>query len=382
MEIIHHIPIHFVTVHELDSGREIARIDNNIRNSATDMAFSPDERLFATVFSDGRIVLVDTASGSILSETLPFPGEVWYVHTTDNLIITASRSGHSDLWDINTLAHVQRLPDCPIINLLLNTSQALCASFYNDFPGLFIRPAWMDLETLERIPIQNNALADTYILHATFSPDGTQMITTTGNYNDSPLVWDVETEDLLATLDTGDFSEPVRDVQYLAGGTVIGSRSQGLLWDAETFKIIAQVSADVPQNQLGVYSEAGDFAAFPVKAPDLRPENWNTDADPIPERVVIWRLSDLLNNPDPQPVAQIDEAGGIGAASPDGQLLMMGTHLIDMTTFEIVERIPVRGYEVAFSPDGRYLITADGILIYSGENPPSPGSANIWAVPR
>jgi|GEM_PF-4038948 len=365
---------YFISLYETQTGREIARIDNNLGRSASDMAFSPDNRQFAISFRDGRIIRIDTLTGEVLSDTPRYGGYVHHIFFDKDHILSVTGDGYVDFWDMDTLAHVRRVEDCFLTGVTGNTGFCNDAWAWRDS----LINSFIDMTTFQMMPIEDESLAEGQYFVAAISPDEQQAIITF-TYETPPEVWDIESEELVASLDNG----WVREVQYLADGTIIASRSHGTLWDAETFEIIAEIDIYAPYNAMGVYSEMGDWVAFPTIQGMEQTDaiDWETAGS-----VLIWRLSDWYNQSDPQPITEIDGHGySMTEASPDGRLLLVGNTLIDMETFEAVHQFPVHGHglEVEFSPDGRFIIVADGAcLICGADESLHIGSASVWAIPN
>lgn len=374
--------VFFATLYETQTGRQIAQIDNNFPRSASALAFSPDSSFLAVIFIDGRIMLVDTVTGEIIADQHGYGGYITHVQFADEQIITTSGDGHTDWWDIQNLEHQRRDEDCMLIGINHDANIGFCkarSTFYED------RPATLkNLSSGEETQLAQEQLNDDWLLGAVFSPDGRYMLTTSGITGSAPLVWDLETNELATTLNNKNLYG-TRNVSFLNDGEYIVANNHGTIWKTETFEIVAELPANNDLlNETGAYSESGDWVAFPVG------ERWAGSESHQPQEIVIkvWRLSELYDDPDAGPIAEIAGLGyGVMTASPDGRLLALsggdGTVLVDMENFTEVHRYAAGGLELKFSPDGQYLIHADGICLVCGADESLYiGFADVWAVPN
>ncbi|MEL6308449.1 MAG: hypothetical protein AAFQ52_09930 [Chloroflexota bacterium] len=192
---------YFISLYDIASNTLITQIDNNLRNSASDMAFSADGSTLAISFWDGRVMLVDTATGDMLADTRAFPGYVDFINFTDGHIITGNLWGYSDWWDMDSLEHVRRDEGCPLVNINPVLNQGICHLYLDDFRN-HVPASLTDLDTLATIPFENPELADNLYIHTAVRPDGQQMVTSSGFVDTLPIVWDAVNHTQLATLES------------------------------------------------------------------------------------------------------------------------------------------------------------------------------------
>lgn len=364
--------IYFITLFETQTGRQITQIENGYSRPTSDVAFSPDGKHLAIAYYDGRIILLEMGTGKILADHQGYGGYFTHIHLHDGKVILSSEDNYSDWWNLHTIEHVDRTEDCQILGINSVSEQITCLSYWlNESSRTPLR--LQQLTTEETIFAKDERLSFDWLLNITFSSDGKQFVTQ-GNYeSDQPHVWDATTLNFISTLESN-YIYDIRNFQYLSDGAFIGSQSHGVIWDAQTFEIVAEFPSIAGINSRGVYSEIGDWVAFP----DIEENN-----------ITIWRLSDLYTNLNPEPMnilSGYDDYEYILSASPNGQLLAITdnnlTTLVEMETFSVVHQYYASGLEVKFSPDGRYIIHTDGIcLAYGADESLHIGSAQIWAVP-
>ena len=368
--------IFFLTVYENDTGRQIFQMDNGLRRPASAMAFSPDSSLLAITFYDGRVVLVDTRTGDTLADIAGYGGYVEHVNFYDDHIITSNSDGHSDWWSTDSFELVRREQTCPIIGIDSVTNKAFCKQFEATVLGVdnweVFPTKLQNLTKNETITLDHEQLATDWLFNTVFSPDGESFITLGNSTSRSPIIWDAKTYELISLLDDPNHYYGARDVQYLSDGAYIGSQSDLVVWDAKTFEVAVNLPYSAGINELGVYSDAGDWVAFP--------NEYETT-------ITIWRLSELYTNPNPEPIIELtDYPSATLSASPDGRLLLVSTYqnttLIETENFTVVHRYHGGGLDIQFSPDGHYIVHANGIDMSGGADESLHiGSAQVWAVP-
>ena len=360
--------LHFVSLFDSQTGQLIAQLDNNFHRSASAMTFSPDDTLFAVVFYDGRIVLLDTATGEVQADIVGYGGYAIHIHFLDDSILVSKDDGYTDWWDATTFDFQRRQDDCLVVGVNVVDNSLFCryvTSFQFEQQSTIL-----DLDTYEHTTLDDERINDHFLTSAIYPPNQDYFITTTKATSQSPRIWDYETNDFVSHLDA---DHDICALEYLADRQHIASRNGGIIWDADSLEIIVQVPTDSGFGTYGAYSETGDWVAFP---------------DYEQKGVVIWRLSDWYHHDSPKPIAIIpDFHSGHLVGSPDGRLLVIGeydkTTLVETETFTVVHQFDEQGLGIQFSPDGRYLILADGICWQQGADESLQiGSADIWAVPQ
>jgi WD40 repeat protein len=370
------------TLYETQTARPITQVDNNLPRSASALAFSPDSSILAVVFFDGRIVLVDTTSGEILHDQHGYAGYVERVQFYQNQIITTSSDGHADFWAMDTFIHQRRDDDCYLIGIDIDDGMGFCRSQNDDWahlPNTQAPASLLDLETQEHMLLDHSQLNDTWLASVVFSPDDRYLLTISATF--PSFVWDAQTYEQIAELNTY-FMD---DLIYVDDAPYIFANNDGVVWDAETFEEVVRLPVDADINTRSALSEDGDWLAIPSRV--MHNDNRTTAPDNFDLK--IWRLSDLYDDFGTEPIVEIVGYGeAVLAASPDGRLLAVGLAnevvLVEMATFTEVHRFQARGREIQFSPDGRYLVVADGYPYCCGSADESLriGYAEVWAVPE
>jgi len=342
-------------LYDIINKQQLIIIENRY-DTPSSLSFSPDSRLLAVTHFDGRIVMIETKTGAIHADIHGYRGIIEHIHFDENNIITSL----GDWWDLDTFVHQQR-DSCNVSAIHPTESIVACGQIEARFETQYQPTRILNLQTGQETEVPFSSVW--------FHPDGQTLIAI--DDNDNFLIWDVSKQTTLATIANGFRYRFVRDITFLKGGRYFASRSHGTIWDTDTYKVAFEFPASADINSIGAYSESGDWVALP-----------NTDDDSI----LIWRLSDILDRNSPAPIRILtgyDHA--VISANPNGSLMIVttntGSQIYETSTFTVAQHYNEAGLEVVFSPDGRFIIHAEGECLACGERA-SISPAQVWAVPK
>jgi len=341
---------------DVRSGTQVAALYGHAGNVwAVD--WSPDGRRVATGGSDGTARLWNPQTGQALLTLAGHAGairDIAFANGGDRLITTGD-DGTTRVWDV-TVGGARDWLTVPAASLIF------VGVAFSPNGATFAAPAeptgvWLwDSRTGERL---RSFASETKLTSVAFSPDG-RLLAGTSDLTFEPLVWDVESGDLLFTL--AGHSDAVRAVAFSPDSRRIATGSwdgTAAVWDASTGSRIALL----PHPDSGGILDVGftpDGSLVVTGGDDGSVTMWNAETFEK-ERVV-----------------RAHDAGVSGIAfGPDG---LMATAGIDATAnvwrLDAADSpiLTLRGHsgpvsQVAISPDGSRIATA-------GED----GLAKVWDV--
>ena len=190
-----------------------------------------------------------------------------------------------------------------------------------------------------------------YARTVSFSPDGT--IIASGSYDGIVNLWDVTTQQNIATLDGhtdsgGSYSNNPRFISFSPNGTILASgTSDGAvnLWDVTTQQKITTLDGHTNITQSVSFSPDGSILA---SASD--------------EQIMLWDVATQQN------IATLDGyIKGLVSFSPDGSMLASNSNqeimLWDVVTQQNITTFG-KGHTVLFSPDGKTIVSSTGYRLY------------------
>jgi len=188
----------------VEARRQIAQLEAH-ENTVTDVAFSPDGKILATSSYDGTIILWDVETG--LSIGKPLVG------------------------NLNPVFSIAFSPD----GLTLFSSG--CGEIPDD--SGCIAGDITEWDVMKQQPIAHLAGHTSEVTSLAFSPDG--KILASGSYDNTIILWDVETRRPIGQLLTGQYSS-VNSVSFSPDGNILASGTYDniILWDVETRQPIGQ----------------------------------------------------------------------------------------------------------------------------------------------
>ncbi|MCP3914205.1 MAG: protein kinase [bacterium] len=293
-----------ISLFDLGRGEVLGRLE---ASGASRLAFSPDGRKLLTGGTKGRGARIwDVATRTPLVELWHVSPVMWAeFDATGARAVTASRDGTVHVWDAAT--------GDPIGDPHVHTGTATCATFSPDGTRLVTTTqdgdasgAWaIELATRERTPLGEY---DKIVAHAAFSPDGTRVVTS--SFDTVVRMFDVATGRLLT--EHRELVRPIRTMWAPDGKRLLtlSPSPWGLVWRADGFPDVYDLVGDGSAVSWGAFGLDGTRAITTTQS----------------GRVCVW------NTPP-----------GSEAGRGAGQLL----HEIDAGE-------PVRGG--ALSPDGIYAL--------------------------
>lgn len=330
-----------------------------------DIAFSPDERLFATGSNGDTsdVYLWDTQTGQLLRTYQGHSLRVQHVDfSPDGQWIVSASEDHTAIvwpvrWEGTQSDHI--IPNMGNISVLHPTERWAAVSELNNNPEAaqgIVR--LIDIDTGEVIRTfsghQENAVA------GSFSPDGRLLVTSevapSLAMNEMKIyLWEVETGVLLHTLNTQ--KGWVVDTEFSPYGSIIAfSEMQGtpvILWDTQTGELIRKLEGDTPRAR-SVFSPDGQtlYSAGADGGLDV----WNVASG---EKLDEWAGH-------PLEIVRIDlstDGTLLATASTDGTAALW-----DTTNGERLMTLVGHSGDLSsvnFSLDSRYLVTGsrDSTLI-------------------
>jgi len=360
-------------LYDLDRGGLRWTVPGQRYRGALDVAFRGDGGEVVIVYADGRLQRFDTATGDLLEEIRGYPGYAVNAHFTDDAILINNDEGETFAWDSRTFADAEIYEDCSLLAYHAASDTALCREGYIVNDTFF-----QTLATGERV----SAVADKPdgehlgIVSAAFHPDG-ETLAFTGT-DGTVYRADVGNGEVTGLL-SGEETQYPFGVQFTEDGRYLAAGGTGTVFDAQTWEIVAQPIVAGANHSNFVFSEAGDWFAFPA-----------TDGN-----IYIWRWRDLL---DGSPVS-VDTALAVLegtddnffgsyttlADSPDGRLLVVAgseaTLIYEAETFTEIARIQDSGDLLRFSPDGRQVVLGTGYCYVCGaDGSYQIGTARVYGV--
>jgi WD40 repeat protein len=336
---------------DLDTDTEVHRLQGHT-DKVYDLAFSPDGREAISGGGDHQVIYWDLESGTEMYRLDGHKGWVRAVSISpDGLsavtggfagdsIVSNAESGELILWDLESGELILRFgeqsggqPYGVVDAVFTPDGQSVLASYgiWTDVPVDFTQILW-DIESGEPVYESNVFIHDNYSLAIT--PDGSQVIS--GGSDNNVHFWDLDTGQEIGTL-TG-HGGLVSSVTVSQDGrrAFTGDWNGGIvLWDL-----------------------ASNIQLMNVKIHNIAVP-WNTDDFPPVNTVFM-----------------VDGRTGLSSAG-DGTLVI----------WDLVNAGQIRRYDghttevlaVAFTPDGKYILTGAGRLVISG-GPGDDNTMQMWEL--
>jgi len=338
---------HTVRVWDVRSKRQVAVLAGH-DTWLTAMALSLDGRTFATGGDDHNVVLWDVARSAPVSTLTGHSGQIRRIAFSPDgrLLATASDDGAVMLWD---LAHRTRLDTLPgpggaVHGVTFSPDGRVLATTNADGTVML----W-DLANRTRLTTLTGHVKPAAV--AAFSPDG--RLLATGGGNTTAILWDVATGARVAT-----FTHGVRDDSWIItlafspdGRTLAtaGNDTAVLLWDTKQRVLRSRLVGHFPNIYALDFHLSGTLLASAGEG----------------GRITLWDLS--------RSAMATDGSANDVAFSPDGRTLVTASGP-RTTEWDIETRTPRAAYTgqpdvttVAFSPDGRTVATAPLLAQQPGE---------------
>jgi WD40 repeat protein/transcriptional regulator with XRE-family HTH domain len=301
-----------IRILNIQTEEEILQFTHDHASGLNSIRFSPDGKLILTSGRDGTAALWDSVNGKALQSFVGHTGSIVNAAFSPdgNYIFTASGDGTARLWNEQTGQELRR----------------------------FISPA--------------------YVSSATVSPDGKYLLT--GSNEGLARLWSVKARPELPSFATNLGFGAVAfspDAKFILTGDFNGVAS---LWDFESGQKVREFIADTDIINYGV--------AFSPDGKYVLTGNWDGTV----------RLSDAYTGKEIRLFAGHNSRVNSVAISQDGKYIAAATYrdgawLWDAGTGQEIRHFDSVAvlYRVAFSPDGKYLVTAGG----KGD-----GSAHLWDI--
>ncbi len=350
------------------------------RDQEMNCAFSPDDKMLATVSMDNVIRVWDIESGSVQAVLGGHSGLVEHIAFSPDgtRLLTASHDGTARLWEIGGA----------LTTLLPHKNAPTFAKFSGDGSRLItgggdpVGHVWDTATGTEIATLKSEAIP---FQAASFSPDGRRVVT--ASQDGSVLLWDVDRGQRIARIKQA--GAAVLDIQFDPMGRVEVARADGTV---TTWNTSGDASSEVlPTGGLlrrAIFSVNGQYIVTAANEDVAR--IWRPDGTPV---AVLSghtnRVTAMAFSPDGNLIATGSLDGtarllsvkdgsllvvlkGHGervtdvAFSEDGQLAVTASHDRTARIWRVndgAELSVLRGHEggvteAAFSPNGRYVVTA------------------------
>ncbi len=333
-------------VWELATGREILTIQHTGQIYA--VAFSSDGQQIITGGEDRVARVWNASSGRELLTIVGHTNNVEAVafSSDDRRILTGSTDRTVRLWDSSTGIELRRFPGHAAALSTDGRRVVTTAGFYEVGGNLLAiegstKATLWDAES-DRQLLQFSGHSD-LIMCVAFSPNGQRIVT--GSRDKSAKVWDATTGTNLSTL--SGHNDQISSVAFSRDGKRIVTSSSdqtARIWDAATGTNLVTLKGH--SSGLGCAAFSSHDRLIVTAGTDKTVKVWDTEAT----REMI-----TLDGQNPK-------LCGL-AFSPDGKRIVTGSYfdaakIWDTTTAQVLHRIS--GVAVAFSPNGRHIVTTAG----------------------
>ncbi len=326
------------------------------------VAYSPDGRRLAVANSAG-ILLYDTQTYQEVSFfTDTGHGSVGYsvAFSPDGQLLASADYNSISLWSVETGQRLRTLtvPDLIATYVAFSPDGKTLASTGSDIHLWDVDTGHLLHTFVRKLGGVSNLLQGVNLYQVVFSPDGQTLASTTIHPYDLQL-WDVETGDLLHTLEHENYC---KDVAFSPDGKMIASALGGSIgntlhfWDVETGQRLRTFTKHGYKINSIAFSPDGQTlaigSAYTIRGNDGGDLTlWDLDTGTLLHTLVghSYYIIDVAFSPDGQTLTSASGEGTLRFWNVEtGQLL----HTFDDYTNNI--------NDVAFSPDGRILATVSG----------------------
>ena len=326
---------------EVETGRKVREFKVSVGVFMA-AAVSRDGKYLLGAFGILSATLWDTNTGEEVSE---FNGQSVRVKSAafspdGKYVLIGGFGRRTMLWDLETGRQV--------LHVAMHSDGVTSVAFSHDgrrmLTGSFDHTAFLiDLEAEKIYQLKGHTNA---VLAVAFSPDGKYVLT--GSRDNTARLWNAETGQELRKFEG--HTDDINDVAFSPDSKFVltgSSDKTARLWDAETGKELHKLEAD----SISVVSVAfsPDGAQMITGGSELRV--WDAETQ-----------KELFNLSSPGLVMSL-------ALSPDGGLLLVGDSNGTATLWDFKKRSEIRSFKghltgvtsVAFSPDGRHVLTTGGL---------------------
>jgi WD40 repeat protein len=349
-----------VRIWDPDTGEMLAVLEGHTADVAT-LAFSPDGKTLASGSYDNTGRLWDTATGKLLAVLDGHTGDVRTLVFSPDGTILASSSGWEDgslrLWNVATGEPLAVLVGC---TRTANAGEVAKIAFSPDGTTLASTCGSGGIMLLDVATGQpRRGMSQGYgaaVYSVAFSPDSTLLAVGRGDGRMEPgtvQLWDVATGKERAVLQG--HADVVWSVAFSPDGTLLASGSAdgtARLWDAATGQVVFVLEGS-SQPGAGTFSYGDDDGDLTISGVSNTAAVWSVAFSPDGATLAVGRGDPWVG---PGSLQLYDTA--------TGELL---SELYPKTHPPCCEMVTV--HNLAFSPDGTLLATANG-----------DGTARLWDV--
>lgn len=253
----------------VETGEEVRRFQGHGAVVKTAI-FNQDQRLILSSSDDGTIRIWNADTGDELDRFLGHTGQVEQVLYTpgETQMVSASLDGTLRLWDLTNGAEIRRLVGGHTAGVLTaDISRDGSVAVTGGFDGMVT--IW-DMQTGDQVGQFDGHAGSDYVEPLVIGPDGALVASAGPNDDNSLLVWNLDTQEIVYTL-LG-HENNINSAFFSPDGSMLVSVSQDrtfIAWDMATGEQIYR-SAEFPDVRLrGVaFSPDGQRVAVAVSVPD------------------------------------------------------------------------------------------------------------------
>lgn len=329
---------------------QIIKSLNGFSDYVKDVAFSPNGKILAYAGTFGDVIKFwDIESGQFTKSLEGHGYSIDSIAFSQNGKIFASVGGIDNvitLWDVETRNVLKSFVGSAtmIFSIAFSPDGKYIAS-----GGLDNTVRLWDLETLKLTKTLANRVQS--VNSVALSPDG-KIIATASNEKTIKL-WSIELGQPILTL--SGHTEPINSIAFSPDGKVVVSGSSDMtikIWDVATGKLTQTLEDNISSVDSVIFSPDGKFiASSSINNLNL----WNAKTGKLINNIEAkadWICS-ILFSPDSKTLAYIECWDGNSVQS-----WRKPVKLFDIQSGQIIMSLanhPKRVYEIAFSPDGKYL---------------------------